>query len=242
MNLRPDRRVVELTAISRDLGLVVRRLVAGSVFLGVATGLWVLLPGFWKLFSFIVAIPGAYTLFAIRRPYTAPCPGCGHTLGGELIVLPDEPVVGPGALNLRCPSCGIYLDAPGSQLREAPFNRTLDGPGFELSLPSEHLATLDWPAKCVCCGRDATRSLSLSKHPVGVLSGAEARMTDGLKPGNVPYCADHGDRPDPIDRSVIVALAGGRVTVQLSQYAAYRRLLDTNRTKVEVTLREIVSG
>lgn len=239
MPLRQNRRVTETTPIARDLGLVLRRLVAAALFLGLATALGVLLPGLWKLVAGIVAIPGVYTLLAIRKPFTAPCPGCGRVLGGDLIVLPDEPVVGAGALNLRCHDCGIYLDAPGGSLREVPFNRTLDGPGFELMTPTESLPTLDWGDGCVCCGKPATRSLRLSTQPVGVLSAAEAQLAEGLSAGRVPYCAEHGSGADPVARGVIVARTGASTTIQLSQYGAYRRLLDGNRTKIDVALKAL---
>jgi hypothetical protein len=231
------RRSPDQTAVRRDLGLVLRRALVGASF-AAASGALALAVGGWAwALAGVLAIPAAFTLASIRRPFVAPCPGCGALLGGALVQLPDEPVLGPIVHDLRCAACGIYVDASGGVVREVPFRRTLESPGFECGLAAEHLAALQWGADCVRCGHPATRALRLSTREAGVISGLEATL-DGAPDGAAPgYCAEHGAGDDPMARALVVARTPGRVTVQLSLYAAYRAFLDANRDAVDVAVR-----
>lgn len=231
------RRSPDQTEVRRDLGLVVRRAVVGGSF-AAASGAAALMVGGWAwALAGVLAIPAAFTLASIRRPFVAPCPGCGSLLGAALVQLPDEPVLGPLVHDLRCAACGIYVDASSGVVREVPFRRALESPGYECVLGSEHLDGLAWGDACVRCGHPATRALRLSSREAGVISGVEATLdapADGGAPG---YCADHGGADDPMSRGLVVARTPGRVTVQLSLYAAYRTFLDANRDRVDVAVR-----
>jgi hypothetical protein len=223
--------------VRRDLRLVVRRALVGGSFAAASGALAVAVGGWAWALAGVLAIPAAFTLASIRRPFVAPCPGCGSLLGASLVQLPDEPVLGPAAHDLRCGACGIYVDASSGVVREVPFRRALESPGFECGLAAAHLPSLAWGSDCVRCGQAATRSLRLSPREAGVISGLEATL-DGVADGAAPgYCAAHGDRDDPMSRGLVVARTPGRVTVQMSLYAAYRAFLDANRDLVDVTVR-----
>lgn len=237
MPLTRGRRTPDVTQVRRDGALLARRLAAGAGFLGASLALGIGVGSWAWALSALVAIPGLFTLASARRPYTAPCPACGHPLGDGLLHLPDEPVMGQDATDLRCRACGVYVDCFGAAVREVPFNRALDAPGYELSFPATELAALRWGDRCVACGDPATRALRLARFEVGVLSGFEASLDaspDGSAP---PYCAKHGDASDPAGRALVVARSGGRVDVQLGLYATYRRFLDDNRDRADVSVR-----
>jgi len=230
------RRSPDQTEVRRDLGLIVRRALVGGSFAAASGAVGVVVGGWAWLAAGVLAIPAAFTLLSIRRPFVAPCPGCGSLLGANIVQLPDEPVLGPRVHDLRCRSCGIYVDASTGVVREVPFQRTQESPGYECVLDATHLDALDWGVACVRCAKPATRALRLSKREAGVLSGSEAILdgeVDGRGPG---YCDDHGAGDDPIKRSIMVARTPGRVTVQFSVYAAYRAFLDANRDRVDVTV------
>lgn len=231
------RRSPDRTEVRRDLSLVVRRALVGGSF-AAASGALALAVGGWAwALAGVLAIPAAFTLASIRRPFVAPCPGCGSLLGASLVQLPDEPVMGPYVHNLRCGACGIYVDASTGVVREVPFHRALESPGYECSLGAGHLDDLAWSGECVRCGQAATRALRLSRREAGVISGHEATLdaeVDGRSPG---YCAQHGEGDDPVSRALVVARTPGRVTVQLSLYSAYRGLLDANRDLLDVAVR-----
>lgn len=231
------RRSPGQTEVRRDLALVARRALVGGSF-AAASGALALAVGGWAwALAGVLAIPAAFTLASVRRPFVAPCPGCGSLLGASLVQLPDEPVMGPQVRDLRCGACGIYVDASAGAVREVPFRRALESPGYECTLPAGHLAALAWGDGCVRCGEAATRGLRLSAREAGVISGSEAALdapADGLAPG---YCAAHGGGDDPSARALVVARTPGRVTVQFSLYAAYRAFLDANRDRVDVAVR-----
>lgn len=231
------RRSPDQTEVRRDLALVLRRAVVGGSFAAASGALAFAVGGWAWALAGILAIPAAFTLASIRRPFVAPCPGCGSLLGAALVQLPDEPVLGPLVRDLRCAACGIYVDASSGVVREVPFRRTLESPGFECGLAADELGRLAWGDTCVRCGHPATRALRLSAREAGVLSGTEATLdapVDGAGPG---YCAEHGAGDDPIARGLMVARTPGRVTVQMSLYAAYRALLDANRDRLDVAVR-----
>lgn len=237
MSLVYARRSVGSSLLRRDLRLVARRLVVGSGFVGGALGLGVVVGGWAWLAAAVVAIPGAFTLAAVRQPYVVDCPGCGATLGAGLVNLPDEPVVAASVRDLRCHACGIYLDLNAGVAREVPFSRDLDGPGYELTLDADDFAGFAWGADCLRCQAPATRGLRLLPAAMGVLSGHGARLEAGLDPACPPYCDAHGEGDDPVSRALIVARHGGKVVVQLSGYGVYRALLDANRDRVDVSVR-----
>lgn len=238
MPITAGRRTPDVTRVHRSNALLAKRLAGAAGFLGASIGLGASLGGFWWILSAIVAIPGVFTLSAARRPFTAPCPACGSLLGATLLHLPDEPVVGHDATDVRCDACGVYVDSYAGSVREVPFNRAGDSPGYELWLPAKHLGSLRWGDRCLVCKEAATRALNLAKFPVGVLSGFEATLDAKPDGAHAPYCAKHGDASDPAGRALLVARSGDRVTVQLSLYAAYRAFLDANRDLVDVTVRE----
>lgn len=238
MPLTRGRRSPDTTRVTRDLALLAKRLVAGAGFLGASLGLGVGVGGWAWALSVIVAIPGVFTLVSARRPFTAPCPACGARLGDGLLHLPDEPVLGSDAIDLRCRACGVYVDCMGPLVREAPFNRLQDAPGYELSFLPDDFAKARWGDRCVRCGEAATRALRLARFEIGVLSGFEATFDAAPDGTNVPYCATHGDEADPAGRALVVARSPGRVEVQFSLYASYRAFLDENRRVAEVSVRE----
>ncbi len=237
MTLTRARRTAEITHVTRNRALLAKRLIAGSGFMAASVGIGASLGGFFWALSAVVAIPGVFTLLSARRPFTAPCPACGALLGDDLLHLPDEPVMGHDAVDLRCRACGVYVDCLGRSVREAPFNRALESPGYELSFPSDRFADVRWGDRCVRCGDPATRGLRLARFDVGVLSGFEAALDAAPDGTAIPYCAKHGDGSDPSSRGVVVARSPGRVAVQFSLYAAYRAFLDANRELAEVTVR-----
>lgn len=238
MALTRGRRSPDTTHVTRNLSLLAKRLVAGAGFLGASLGLGAGVGGWAWALSVLVAIPGVFTLVSARKPFTAPCPACGALLGDGLLHLPDEPVMGSDATDLRCRACGVYVDCMGAQVREVPFNRLQDAPGYELTFLPDDFAKARWGKKCVRCGAEATRALRLARFEIGVLSGFEATL-DGTPDGStVPYCAKHGDESDPAGRAVVVARSPGRVEVQFSLYATYREFLDENRALAEVTVRD----
>lgn len=199
--------------------------------MGVAGGLGLTLGGYFWALSALVSIPGLYTLASAGRPYTAPCPGCATPIGDRWLHLPDEPVMANDALNMRCAACGIYVDSFGGVVREVPFNRALDEPGYTFSIPAEHFSAMCWGNRCVRCGEAATRTLSLARAATGELTGSEATFADGVATGGVPFCAHHGHG------DVVVSRASGVVDVSVALYAIYRSLLDENRACVDVTVR-----
>ncbi len=237
MTLTRGRRSPELTRVSRNPTLLAKRLIAGSGFMAASLGLGAALGGFYWLLAGVVAIPGAFTLLSAWRPFTAPCPACGALLGDGLLHLPDEPVMGADAVDLRCRACGAYVDCMGGSVREVPFNRRLDAPGYEVTFTLEHFAKVRWGARCVACGDEATRALRLARFEVGVLSGFEAALDAAPDGEHVPFCAKHGEASDPAGRAVVVARSPGRVEVQLSLYAAYREFLDRNRALADVAVK-----
>lgn len=234
MTLTRGRRSPDLTRVSRNGSLLAKRLIAGSGFMAASVGLGAGLGGFFWLLSAVVAIPGVFTLLSARRPFTAPCPACGALLGDGLLHLPDEPVMGADAIDLRCRACGVYVDCLGGGVREVPFNRCLDAPGYEVSFTPEHFAKVRFGTRCVACGDPATRALRLARFEVGVLSGFEATLDAEPDGAGVPYCAKHGEASDPAGRAAVVARSPGRVEVQMSLYAAYREFLDANRALADV--------
>lgn len=230
------RRSPDKTEVRRDLGLVLRRALVGGSFAAASGSLAFAVGGWAWVAAGVLAIPAAFTLASIRRPFVAPCPGCGSLLGAAIVQLPDEPVLGPRVHDLRCRSCGIYVDASSGVVREVPFQRTQESPGYECVLDAAHLDSLAWGDGCVRCAKPATRALKLVERDAGVLSGTGATLDappDGSAPG---YCDAHGAGEDPIGRSLLVARTPGRVTVQFSVYAAYRAFLDANRDRVDVTV------
>ncbi len=230
------RRSPDQTEVRRDTGLIVRRALVGGSFAAAAGVAAVAVGGWAWLAAGVLAIPAAFTLLSIRRPFVAPCPGCGSLLGANVVQFPDEPVLGPRVHDLRCRSCGIYVDASTGVVREVPFQRTQDAPTYECVLDAAHLDALAWGDACVRCAKPVTRALRLSARDVGVISGAEAALdatADGRSPG---YCDDHGAGDDPVGRSIVVARTPTRVTVQFSVYAAYRAFLDANRDRVDVNV------
>ncbi len=235
--LTEGRRSAETTLAHRDLSLVARRILVGTMLVGLAAVLALKVGGWAWVLAVLLAIPGAYTLAAVRQPYVAPCPACGSPLGADLVNLPDEPVLGDGAKDLRCDACGIYVDASGRSVREVPFSRKLEGPGYECALEATNLASLQWGTVCVSCGRDAARSLALSAREIGVLSGHEASLTQGVDGTQPPYCSEHGDADDPSSRALMVARSGRRVVVQFRLYTAYRSFLDVNRDHLDVRVK-----
>ena len=231
------RRSPDQTEVRRDLSLVIRRAVVGGSFAAASGALAIGVGGWAWALAGVLAIPAAFTLSSIRTPFVAPCPGCGSLLGASLVQLPDEPVMGPRVHDLRCGACGIYVDASSGVVREVPFRRALESPGYECTLSAEHLDALSWGDACVRCGHPATRALRLSSREAGVISGIEATLdaaVDGRSPG---YCEAHGGGDDPLSRALVVARTPGRVTVQFSLYAAYRALLDANRDLLDVSVR-----
>ncbi len=220
----------------RDVGLIVRRALVGGSF-ATASGVAGLVVGGWAwVAAGVLAIPAAFTLLSIRRPFVAPCPGCGSLLGANIVQLADEPVLGPRVHDLRCRACGIYVDASTGVVREVPFQRTHDAPAYECVLDATHLDALAWGGACVRCAKPATRALRLSVREVGVLSGNEATLDappDGRAPG---YCDAHGAGDEAVGRSMVVARTPGRVTVRFSVYAAYRAFLDANRDRIDVSV------
>lgn len=237
MTLTRARRTPDATRVTRNNALFAKRLVAGAGFLAASLGLGVGVGGWVWLAAAVVAIPGAFTLVSAGKPFTAPCPACGALLGDDLLHLPDEPVMGSDATDLRCRACGIYVDCVGAVVREVPFNRVLDAPGYEVSFAADAFDKVRWGSKCVRCADAATRALRLARFEVGVLSGFEASL-DGPTDGTcVPYCAKHGEESDPTGRALVVARSPGRVVAQFSLYAAYRAFLDENRGVAEVTVR-----
>lgn len=237
MTLTRSRRTPDATRVTRNNALLAKRLVAGAGFLAASLGLGAGVGGWVWLAAAVVAIPGVFTLASAKKPFTAPCPACGALLGDDLLHLPDEPVMGSDATDLRCRACGIYVDCMGAVVREVPFNRVLDAPGYEVTFAADGFDKVRWGAKCVRCGEPATRALRLARFEVGVLSGFEAKL-DGAPDGtSVPYCAKHGDESDPMGRAVVVARSPGRVAVQFSLYAAYREFLDENRGHAEVSMK-----
>lgn len=239
MTLVHRRRTTESSEVRRDLSLVAKRAVVGTSFLGGAGALALTVGGWTWLLAGLLAIPGGFTLAALRQPFVAPCPGCSALLGNGLVNLPDEPVVGASMRDLRCHACGIYLDASGGTVREVAFSRELDGPGYELALDAEALDALTWADGCIRCQRDAVRFLTLAPTTNGVLSGLGAKLAE-TRPGEgfyVPYCGEHGEGDDPVSRGIVVARAGKRVVVQLSVYGVYRGFLDDNRDRVDVAVR-----
>jgi hypothetical protein len=236
MPLVHGRRTPDTTALTRDGALVAKRVALGGAFVAAALGVGVGVGGVAWALAAVVSLPGLYTLASARRPFTAPCPGCGSTLGDAVVHLPDEPVLARGATDVRCAACGIYVDGVAGGVREVPFNRTLDAPGYELAVPESALPELRWGERCVACGEAATRGLQLRKGG-GIVSGEGATFTDARPPGTVPYCAAHGGGVTPSERALVVAKSGAAVTLQLSLYASYRRLLDDNRERVDVSVR-----
>ncbi len=230
------QRSVGSSLLRRDLSLVARRAAVGSGFVGGALALGTSVGGWAWLAAAVVAIPGVFTLAAVRQPFVVDCPACGSTLGAGLVNLPDEPVVGPSVRDLRCPACGIYLDLSAGVAREVVFSRTLDGPGYELTLDAAALDALVWGSDCLVCQAAASRSLKLLPASMGVLSGTGARLESPADPSRPSYCDRHGDGDDPLSRGLIVARHGGKVIVQLQGYGVYRRLLDANRDRVDVSV------
>lgn len=240
MTLTRARRSPEITRVTKNRALLAKRIVAGAGFLGASAALGAGLGGYFWALSALVAIPGAFTLASARAPYTAPCPACGALLGDDLLHLPDEPVMGSDTTDLRCHACGIYVDCLGGTVREVPFNRTLDAPGYELTLAPKELPALRWGDGCVACGDPATRALRLARFEVGVLSGFEASLDAQPDGANVPFCAKHGEGVDPIGRSLVVARTPRSVEVSFRLYAAYRRFLDENREAAEVRVKAML--
>lgn len=235
MALRAGRRTADQTHVASDLSLLARRAGAGGALLGAGVALGWFVGGWAWAFGALLAIPGATTLAAARHPFVAPCPGCGTRLGGAVFVGPDEPVIARGALDHRCDTCGIYVDASSGVVREVPFGRAHELPTYTVALDGERLRALSWGDRCVACGEASTRRLPLSDHARGLLSEGAAPGEEG----DVPFCAEHGGAPGA--RGVLVARSGQRVTVQFASYAAYRAFLDANREVVDVTVRSVES-
>ncbi len=236
------RRTPDRTEVRRDASLALRRALVGAALLGVAGAVGGGVGGWAWLASAVLAIPAAFTLASVRRPYTAPCPGCGALLGGRLVQLPDEPVLGTHVHDLRCHDCGIYVDASTGVVREVPFQRVLASPGYECTLDAARLGDLAWPSACVACGAAGVRSLKLSTREAGVSSAHEATLGTSLDGHGPSYCAAHGGGDDPVARAVMVARTPARVTVQFSLYAAYRSFLDGNRDALDVIVRSSAVG
>lgn len=240
MTLVSGRRSAEATQVRLDLGLAARRLAVGLAVLGVAVTVGAF-GARWSVWAWglaaVMAIPAAFTLASMRHPFVAPCPACGGLVGDELVHLPDEPILGVATENHRCRDCGVYLDASGGVVREVPFHRRLDGPGFECTIESAQREALDWGDACVVCRAPATRGMTLAGFDVGVLSGHEAKLDAGADGRHVPYCDAHGAEADPVARGVLVARGRDRVTVQFSVYGSYRAFVDANRARVDVTVR-----
>lgn len=237
MPLRHGLRSPETTTVRRDGVLAIQRALVGAGFVGVAVGLAMGVGGVAWALAALVSLPGLYTLTSALRPFVAPCPGCGATLGGGILHLPDDPVLARGATDVRCDACGIYVDGTASGVREVPFNRVLDAPGYTLTLPPDGWEAFLWGDRCIACNEPATCGLRLAARPVGIVSGEDAVWEAAPGAGRVPYCARHGEGTTPAERHVLVARSRDGVSVQLRLYAAYRRLLDDNRARVEVTVR-----
>jgi len=238
MPLVRGRRTPDTPTLARDAALLAKRVALGGLIVAVAAGVGVGVGGLAWALAALVSLPGLYTLASARRPFTAPCPGCGATLGGAVVHLPDEPVLARGATDVRCAACGIYVDGVAAGVREVPFNRLLDAPGYELTLVEGELPHLAWGERCVACGEPATRGLRLAKGP-GIVSGEGASFEAELTAGAVPYCAAHGSGVTPAGRALQVARSGASAAIQLSLYATYRRLLDDNRGRVDVAVRAV---
>lgn len=230
------RRTPDQTEVRRDLGLVLRRALVGGSFAAASGALGAFVGGWAWAASAVLAIPAAFTLASVRRPFVAPCPGCGALLGAAILQLPDEPVLGPRVHDHRCAACGIYVDASTGVVREVPFQRALGAPGYECALDAARLSELAWGDACVRCAKPATRALRLLDRDTGVLTGAGATLdaaVDGAAPG---YCDEHGASDDPAARALVVARTPARATVQFAVYAAYRAFLDANRDRVDVSV------
>jgi hypothetical protein len=241
MPLVRGRRTPDTTSLARDGALLAKRVALGGAFVAAAAGVGLGVGGAAWALAAVVSLPGLYTLASARRPFTAPCPGCGATLGGAVVHLPDEPVLARGATDVRCASCGIYVDGVAAGVREVPFNRLLDAPGYELTVMDGELANVAWGARCVACGEAATRGLRLAKG-AGIVSGEGAAFEATLAAGAVPYCAAHGGGATPAARALVVARSGASAAIQVSLYAAYRRLLDDNRERVDVAVRAVADA
>lgn len=239
MSLVSRRRTAESTEVRRDWRVALRRGAAGASFLTAASALaWGVGGWAWALAG-LMAIPGAFTFVSIRRPYVAACPGCGALLGTEVFHLPDEPLIGPSFHEYRCTSCGIYVDGARGTVREVPFSRSLDHPGYTLWADASALDSLVWAEGCVACQREAVRWLRLADLVSGELSGRGAVLLSERPDREfvIPYCAAHGEGESSTARTVVVARAGARLTVQFMSYAVYRGFLDDNRDRVDVTVR-----
>ena len=235
--LTRGRRSPDTTPLRFDGGVLVRRLGLGGVIVGAGVGVGMLAGGFAWALGALIALPGVTTLASARRPYLARCPACESSLGGATLHLADEPVLGIGTHDHRCDACGVYVDATVAGVREVPFNRRLDVPGYGVSFPHEAWEAVRWASRCVACGEPATRALTLGRAKRGILSGDDAVMVDAVREGAVPYCAAHGERNEASARAVEVARSGDAVEVRLALYGVYRAFLDDNREHAELTVR-----
>jgi hypothetical protein len=234
MALRAGRRTADLTRITSDPAVAARRASLGAALMGAGGALGWRFGGWVWAVGALLVIPGATTLAAARHHYVAPCPGCGARLGAAVFVGPDEPVIARGALDHRCAACGIYVDVASGVVREVPFGRTQELPTYALALDAAALPSLAWGDRCVGCGEEGTRRLTLTARSRGLLLSEGEPGVEGA----VPFCAAHGAAGA---RGVEVA-RGERVTVAFASYAAYRAFLDANRGVVDVLVRGMDSG
>lgn len=235
--LTRGRRTPDSTPLRFDGAVLARRLALGGAITGAGVGVGLLGGGFVWAVGALIALPGLTTLASARRPYVGACPGCATRLGDGTLHLADDPVLGAGVQNLRCGACGVYVDATVAGVREVPFNRRLDAPGYAVSFPLDAWSAVRWAPRCVSCNEPATRALRLGQARRGILSGDDAMMTEGVTEGAVPWCAAHGDARDDVVRAVEVARSGEAVEVRLALYGVYRAFLDDNRERAEVTVR-----
>ena len=184
--LTRGRRTPDSTPLRFDGVVLARRLALGGVIAGAGVGLGALVGGFAWAVGALVALPGLTTLASARRPYVSACPGCATLLGNGTLHLADDPVLGAGVQNLRCDACGVYVDATVAGVREVPFNRALDAPGYAVSFPLDAWSAVRWAPRCVACNEPATRALRLGQARRGILTGEGAVMGDALVEGAVP--------------------------------------------------------
>ncbi len=237
MPLTPGRRTPEVTHARMDPWLVAQRVALGGTITAGAITVVYTVHGLGSLHGIVLAIPGLYTLVAARRPWVAPCPACGHTLGTSALALPDEPVVSPRGINIRCPDCGIYVDTLDLEVREVPFNRLRDAPEYTLSMAANALEACTWGENCLCCGHPSSRGVTLGGDATGLLS--VPTVTGKPLPAvlSLPFCERHGTSSRDVSETVIVARTDTRATVQFRLYAAYRGFLDANRDRVDIRVR-----
>ena len=237
MSLTPGQRTREITRSTLDPWLAARRVVAGTAIVSVGACIAVAVHGLAAACGLLLAIPGFYTLAAATRPWVAPCPACGHLLGTHALALPDEPVVGPRATDIRCPACGVYVDALDHEVREVPFNRQMAATGYSLAMDANAHAGASWGQNCLLCGQVATWGVPMEPNGTGLLTAVPTVARTPLARDALPFCETHARGGHPTEGVVVVARARDRVTVQFTLYGAYRAFLDRNRDVVDVAVR-----